>query len=83
MEMHPADRAGLHWLPLATTEREALFDQVDAFLAEAAVAPPTQPGPPTKRMTCPLCGHQLGYQYRRWRGAILCCPRCPWEGTPR
>jgi hypothetical protein len=80
MAMQPADR-GLHWQPLAATEHEALFDACERFLAEAA-ATPAPPDAPTKRRTCPLCGHQLGYQFRRWRGAVLCCPRCPWEGSP-
>ncbi len=79
--MEPGDRAGLHWQPLAATEREALFDACERFLAEAAATRRAQPGPPTTRRTCPLCGHQLGYQYRRRRGAVLCCPRCPWEGS--
>ena len=81
--MERTDRAGLHWQPLAATEREALFDACERFLAEAAAIPRAQPNPPTGRRTCPLCGHQLGYQYRRWRGAVLCCPRCPWAGSPR
>ena len=81
--MERTDGAGLHWQPLAATEREALFDACERFLAEAATAPRTRPGPPTRRRTCPLCDHQLGYQYRRWRGAVLRCPRCPWEGSPR
>ena len=81
--MEPTDRAGLHWQPLAATEREALFDACERFLADAAAAPRARPDVPAKRRTCPLCGHQLGYRYRRQRGAGLCCPRCPWEGTPR
>ena len=81
--MEPADRAGLHWQPQSATEREALFDACDRFLAEAAATTPAPPDPPARRRTCPLCGHQLGYRYRRWRGAVLCCSRCPWEGSPR
>ena len=80
--MEPADRAGLHWQPLAATERGALFDRLDAFLAEAATGR-TRPAPPVRRTDCPICGHRLGHQYRQWRGAVLCCPRCRWEGPPR
>jgi len=75
--MEPADR------PMTFTEREALFDACERFLAEATTTTPVRPDPPTRHRTCPLCGHPLGYQFRRWRGAILCCPRCPWEGAPR
>ncbi len=74
--LEPADR------PMTFTEREALFDACERFLAEAATAR-ARPGPSTRPTTCPNCGHQLGYQYRRWRGAVLCCPRCPWERSPR
>jgi hypothetical protein len=77
MEMHPADRTGLHW-QLAATEREALFDACERFLAEAA-ATRARSAPPTRPTLCPDCGHRLGHQYRLWRGAVLCCRRCGWE----
>ncbi len=60
--MEPTDRAGLHWQPLAATEREALFDQVDAFLASR---PPIRPDEPIRRPgDCPSCGHP-GDLFRR------------------
>ncbi len=80
--MEPADRAGLHWQPLAATEREALFDACDRFLAEAAVTRHAPASPPARPATCPDCGHQLGHQYRHWRGFVRCCPRCLWEEPP-
>ena len=75
--MEPADH------PMSFTEREDLFDQVDAFLAAAFAIRRTRPRPPARRTHCPDCGHRLGYQYRRWRGAVHCCPRCRWEEPPR
>ena len=81
--MEPADRAGLHWPPLAATERERLFDQVDAFLAAAVSATRPRPAIPGRPTTCPICGHRLGHQYRAGRGAVLCCPRCRWEESSR
>ena len=80
--MDRTDRAGLHWQPLAATGREALFDRLDAFLAEAA-AGRTRPDETARRTACPICGHRLGHQDRQWRGAVLSCPRCRWEGPPR
>ena len=45
--MQPADLAGLHWQPLAATERERLFDQLDAYLAHQRPARPDEwPDPP-------------------------------------
>jgi NADH pyrophosphatase NudC (nudix superfamily) len=81
--VEPADRAGLHWQPLAATEREALFDACERFLAGAAAAARARPDVPAKHTDCPICGHRLGHQYRQWRGAVLYCPRCRWEGPPR
>ena len=83
--MEPTDRADLHWQPLAAAEREALFDTCERFLAEAAAAGRThaRARPPTAPTSCPDCGHRLGHQYRQWRGAVLYCPRCRWEGPPR
>ena len=72
-----SDRTGLHWQPLATTEREALFDACERFLAEAAARAHARP--PSRPTTCPDCGHKLGHQYRQWRGPVLCCRRCGWE----
>ena len=52
MELPPADRAGLHWQPLAATEREARFDRLDAFLADRL--PVARPDEPTRRAgDCP------------------------------
>ena len=73
--MEPADH------PMTFTEREALFDACDRFLAEAAAAR-ARPTAPTRRTDCPICNHRLGHQYRQWRGAVLYCPRCQWEGPP-
>jgi hypothetical protein len=64
------------------TEREALFDQVEAFLAATAATRRTPAEPPARPATCPDCGHRLGHQYRQWRGPVLCCPRCGWEAPP-
>ncbi len=80
--MEPADRAGLHWQPLAATEREALFDACDRFLAEAAATRRARSGQAVRRTHCPDCRHQLGYQYRQGRGPVLCCRRCGWEEPP-
>ena len=81
--MERTDRTDLHWQPLDATEREALFDQVDAFLAAAAATGRARSDPAIRRTHCPTCLHELGHQYRRWRGAVLHCPRCRWEGPPR
>ena len=76
--MQPVDHRGLHWQH-AAIEREALFDACDRFLTEATTTARAEADTSTRRATCPDCGHQLGHQYRRWRGAILSCPQCPWE----
>ena len=76
--MQPADHRGLHWQH-AAIEREALFDACDRFLTGATTAARAEADTSTRHATCPDCGQQLGHRYRRWRGAILCCPQCPWE----
>ena len=58
--MERTDRAGLHWQPLAATEREALAAQVDQVLAAQV---PVRPDEPTHHAgdcpggdDCPKCG---------------------------
>ena len=84
MEMQPADRAGLHWQPLAATEREALFDTLDAFLA--GQLPVTRPDHPSHHAgDCPACGQpgELFWRhYRYGRGGLDYCPQCGWEEPP-
>ncbi len=62
--MEPADRAGLHWQPLAATEREALFDACDRFLAERAPAGPE--GPAREYEACPDCGTSTMRRHSRY-----------------
>ena len=84
MEPPPTDRAGLHWQPLATTEREALFDQVDAFLARQL--PVSKPDEPCHHAgDCPECGQPGELFWRHFRygpGGTAYCIQCGWEESP-
>ena len=65
-DMEPA-RRDLHWQPLDATEREALFDRVDAFLAARARARqlPLLPDAPVRTAEpCPDCDSPT-----LWQGA--------------
>ena len=78
--MQPADR-DLHWHPLAATERERLFDQVDAFLADKPRVRPNEPVGATH--ACPHCNNPTLYQHFRYGpGGTICCPNCGWEEAP-
>ena len=82
--MEPAHR-DLHWHPPDLAEREALFDQVDTFLAARASARqlPLLPDEPVRSAEdCPDCGSPdarplparrdaLVPQLRLGRGAVL------------
>ncbi len=82
--MERTDRPGLHWQPLASTEREDLFDQVDAFLARQL--PLTRPDEPAHvAYDCPKRGHPgeiFRRHYRYGPGGLEYCPACGWEESP-
>ena len=79
--MGHTDRAALHWPPLAATERERLFDTLDAFLArQPPVSKPDEPA--REAYDCPGCGHPgelFRRHYRYGSGGLDCCPLCGWE----
>ncbi len=79
--MEPADRAGLHRRPLAATEREQLFGQVDAFLTDQVPVRPDREVDPG--YDCPDCGNPcLRQHFRYGPGGVVCCPNCGWEEVP-
>ena len=84
--MERTDRAGLHWQPLAATEREALFDRLEAFLAARARARrlPLLPDAPVRSAEpCPDCGNPTLWQRAHsGPGGALWCPNCGWEAVP-
>ena len=81
--MEPANRADLHWQPLAAVERERLFDQVDAFLARQL---PVRPDEPARHAgDCPKCGQPgelFRRHYRYGPGGVDYYPNCGWEESP-
>ena len=83
--MEPAHH-DLHWQPLDIAEREALFDQIDAFLAARARARqlPLIPDEPAREADrCPDCGNPtMQRHYRYGPGGTICCPNCGWEEVP-
>ena len=83
--MEPAHR-DLHWQPIAASEHEALFDQIDAFLAARARARqlPLLPDEPVRTAdVCPDCGNPTLWRHGRpGHGGTLWCPNCGWEEPP-
>ncbi len=83
--MEPA-RRDLHWQPIAASEREALFDRIDAFLAARARARqlPLIPDEPVRSdEACPDCGNPtLWTPARSLHDGTLWCPNCGWEEVP-
>ena len=79
--MAHTDRPGLHWQPSDATERERLFDTLDAFLAGRPRVRPDEEA--HEADNCPDCGNPTMLRhYRYGLGGTLCCPNCGWEDVP-